>query len=635
MKGLLKIIYQQEKNNLQLWLPIIFAISIAVALKWQMRIEYLILINILISALLYYFKKHKNKILFYLLLFITMGYDRAYFTAIQQQKLPVVKEYLGECIVEGTVISKKDILKYNSRYKQEIIMSVDNIQCDKQQPETKPTKIVLKLKEYYDNIYYSRTKIKAKIFPLPAQKFNSSFNSKRYYLNYGITAIGYSAEILENSTDEKINIKQKINNFRFRFAKRIIETANDKKSASIIATLLTGQKNLADKTAVNEMNYSGLSHLLAISGIHMMTLISFVFFMVKWLLLRSKTIAIKFNVIKIASFISLFFTFFYLLLSGFSISAIRAYTMSSILLLSYITDRFNDSSRTVMVVMFLILLFSPESVFSIGFQLSFISVIAIISMVNSIREHNRQKEKTIFSNGKIGKFLNYVKTSFYISLMVELATTPITIYYFNNYTFYNVFSNLIAEPIVSMIILPFSILAIVLYFFKLEYIFTIPASWFMSLILKISSWIIKIPNSILLLKSPNFLVMLLTITAILIFSLCKSKIKYISFVLYFAGTVVFCFQKTPKIVIDYNDKSIYLIQDKNVNVYNPKYSTTEVIKKLATSNYKDITDRYENIDYINFYLTNGNEITINKYTLNFYSTRIVEIKRENSLALIY
>ena len=57
-------ICQQEKNNLQLWLPVIFAISIAVALKWQMRIKYLILVNILISALLYYFKKHKNKIFF-------------------------------------------------------------------------------------------------------------------------------------------------------------------------------------------------------------------------------------------------------------------------------------------------------------------------------------------------------------------------------------------------------------------------------------------------------------------------------------------------------------------------------------------------------------------------------------------
>ena len=105
--------------------------------------------------------------------------------------------------------------------------------------------------------------------------------------------------------------------------------------------------------------------------------------------------------------------------------------------------------------------------------------------------------------------------------------------------------------------------------------------------------------------------------------------------LYFAGTVVFCVQKTPKIVIDYNDKSIYLIQNKNVYVYNPKYSTTEVIKKLASTNYKDITDRYENIDYINFYLTNDNKITINKYTLNFYSTNKMKIKRENDLILIY
>ena len=63
--------------------------------------------------------------------------------------------------------------------------------------------------------------------------------------------------------------------------------------------------HLEAQLAIEYMNYSGLAHLLSISGLHMMTLIGIMFFISKWILLRFEYIALNYNVFKISSIISL------------------------------------------------------------------------------------------------------------------------------------------------------------------------------------------------------------------------------------------------------------------------------------------------------------------------------------------
>ena len=69
----------------------------------------------------------------------------------------------------------------------------------------------------------------------------------------------------------------------------------------------------------------------------------------------------------------------YLFISGAQIAAIRAFIMVAFVMLAVILDREADSARSVCLAAFIILLFAPESLFTPSFQMSFVSVLALVS----------------------------------------------------------------------------------------------------------------------------------------------------------------------------------------------------------------------------------------------------------------
>lgn len=642
----LKNFFQKEKNNFILWYPIFFVLGIYIKFESSFILKYILSFFLIISSFYYFFlrnKKHKKTIINFLLkqiliflIFIILGYIRTSFV-IKKYNFPVIKKYLGKCTIYGNIEKEKLTLLNDNSYKKEIVIKVDRIVLNNKNIFPKkdtPKKILVRLSNSEEQIFLGDVIVESSVFPFRDKKFESDFDLKKHYYFQEIGGLGYKGKIIKNTKNNKLNFIQIIDNFRNTLALRIINIG-DKKSSSIIATLLTGQKNLADKESVNNMNYSGLSHLLAISGLHMMTLIGFIFFIVKWILLRFEIIAIKYNVFKISAFVSLLFNFLYLLLSGMSVSAIRAYIMNFILLFSLIINKFNDSLRSVTFVMLCMTFINPYAIFNVGFQLSFISVISITSVV-AYYNSTRNKEKTIFSNFWLTKIYNYFITSLVVSLTAEAATTPLSIYSFNNYTFYNVFTNVFATPIVSFAVLPLSIISVFFYFFNLEYLCIRPASYLMSIVLKLSEFIVKIPNSIMFIRSPNFSSMFLMLTGILWFTLWKSKIRKFGYFIYFFGLISIFLQKQPTLIIDKEDKSIYFKQNKKeVLVYNPKmFNVYNVIKKLETDKFIDITLKYKN-DKIAVFKKNNKIYKVNLKTLHFYNDNNYKIAYKNKILFIY
>lgn len=628
----------EEKENFILWIPIFFGFGIFVKYNFNVYCFFKYLYIFLLSLFIFLSIKRKkiNYCLIYLL-FLAFGYVLGYLS-IKANDLPIINEKLGLCTVYGTVYSEQKVL-VGEQYKTEIIVNVDKIFIqdkneflDKSQT---PKKLKIRLDEYIENVNFSKSEIEAVLFPIGEQKLFSSFNTRQYNYFKNIGGVGYKGVIIKNPQNIRITIKQKIDRFRYNFANKIISDRNSI-SSGIIATLLTGQKNLANKNAVEYMNFAGLSHLLAISGIHMMTLIGFVFCITKWILLHFEGFALKYNVYKISAGFSLIFNFLYLMLSGFSVSAVRAYIMSSLLLLSMIVNRFNDSKRTVMFVMFIMLLISPQSVLSVGFQLSFISVISIISSVQHYNEARRNRERTLFSNTKLYRFLDYTWLSFIISLTAEGATTPISIFYFNNYTFYNVFTNVVAEPLITFFGLPLSIIATLFYFVKLDKIFVVLATYSVDIVLIMSEYVTKIPTAVMFIRSPNIYVMFLTILGILWLSLWKTKIRRIGYIFYIIGAVIFCFQKVPDVIIDKTEQSIYFKGNTGkVYAYQPSISSgRSIAQKMERGNYINITRQYKYKNYLYFYKKNK-EIKIDLNNFDFYTIDNIKTRRENSLILLY
>ena len=619
--------FLEDKDNWILWLPVFFTIGIIIGFYQEYKSILLIflIINIIFLSI------YKKFIIILPFIFLIFGFLRSDIY-IKKFDTNFLEYNTGYVDIEGKVEDIEIKKNFQNKEYKELLIKVDKINLtDKSFESFKekynefkiPQKVIVRLDNKNENISYGYIKINTILFPISEKIFTTSFDFKRYYYFKNIGAVGYKGKIIENIPRE-LTLKEKVNNFKNKFIEKEQKEIQSK-SIDIVMALLTGNQKIIDKDVVETVNYAGISHILSISGLHMITLMGLVFFIVKWILLRSEYIALNFNVFKISSFISLLINFVYLAFTGFSISAVRSYIMNVILLLAVMIERFNCPLRSVMFVGLLMLFVKPDMVFNPSFQMSFIAVIALTGGYEFFLD-KRLDDESFFNHITRHKFLMYIFLSFITSMLAELSTTPFSIYHFNNYTFYNVISNFFTVPITTFFVLPFGILAIPLYFFDLEKYILIPVCKAMDLILYMSEYINNIPNSIIFIKSPNVFSISLMLLGILWFCLWSKKWRLFGIIFYLLGILIIPFQKTPDIIINHKDKTFIVKNDKN-NYFSRSiedYNLKTIVHKLGEDKIYNINDFFNkncknNCPTVNIY---GN-----KY---IYSNKNKEIKIINT-----
>lgn len=224
--------------------------------------------------------------------------------------------------------------------------------------------------------------------------------------------------------------------------------------SEIASALVVGKKDGIPSDIKQSFRDSGTAHLLAISGLHL-SLVGFIMFnSIRFLLALSETIAIKFDIKKIASIFGVIFSYFYLQIAGSPVSAERAFIMISVFFLSVLIDRRSNVLRSIAFAAIVIIIFSPENVLKPGFQMSFLAVLGICSGLVDFPIYRRESS--------IKKLLYFFVGIVISSCLAIFATFPFAIYHFNSFSINGVFANLIAIPIVTFITMPLIILTLVL-----------------------------------------------------------------------------------------------------------------------------------------------------------------------------
>lgn len=181
-----------------------------------------------------------------------------------------------------------------------------------------------------------------------------------------------------------------------------------------------------------EMEYvyesSGTAHILAVSGLHV-GIIYLIFSSIFKFLKRSKLNLIYYSIIFCSIWSFAFIT-------GLSPSAQRAATMLTFILIAEFARRKSSIYNTILASSFFILLFFPNLLFSVSFQLSFTAVFGIVYLYKKIYRLIYVKYR----------FINFFWQITALSLSAQIATFPITIYYFNQFPVLFPFTNLIAIP---------------------------------------------------------------------------------------------------------------------------------------------------------------------------------------------
>ncbi|MDT8415441.1 MAG: ComEC/Rec2 family competence protein [Flavobacteriaceae bacterium] len=226
-----------------------------------------------------------------------------------------------------------------------------------------------------------------------------------------------------------------IQQFRSQLQKKLQEQNLQKDEVAVMQALLLGQRQDIPEALNQDYTKAGAIHLLAISGLHV-GLIQQILLLVLFPLafLRHG---------KVYQFlIATSLLWLYAALAGFSPSVTRAVTMFSIIGISLHFDRKLHSIAATFISMFFLILYNPNYVFEVGFQLSYLAVIGIILLQPFMESLWKPKFKII-------KFFWQIFT---VSLAAQLAVMPLSLFYFHQFPGLFLLSNLMILPLLGLIL---------------------------------------------------------------------------------------------------------------------------------------------------------------------------------------
>lgn len=226
----------------------------------------------------------------------------------------------------------------------------------------------------------------------------------------------------------------------------VLQQHTDSSGYALTAAITLGQKSSLRGTTKQHFAASGASHLLAVSGLH----VGIIFMAISLLLRPFKRYK---NVQKWGQIIVILLLWMYAFLCGLPPSIIRAVTMFSIGALGIITGQQNYGINNVCFTAFIMLLYNPNYLLDMGFQLSFSAVIGILLYVESRKSKVKSQCKVSAEASKTtNRLLTWAKDMCGISLVAQLATLPLILYYFGTFPTYFLLTNLVMIPLGTLLV---------------------------------------------------------------------------------------------------------------------------------------------------------------------------------------
>lgn len=342
-----------------------------------------------------------------------------------------------------------------------------------------------------------QVEIRAKLLPPSGPLIPGGYNFRRKAYFDGISAVGYGVKppILRQKT-KSANAASRLQRLRHLITEKL-RTALPGDSGGVAAALVTGDRSGLSDDIKDAFSGSGLSHILAISGLHLSIVAGLAFFTFRRGLTLIPFFALRYPLKKIAAVLAILLTFFYLLLSDLTLPAQRSFMMVSLILLGVLTDRRALTLRNVALAALVILAFQPESLLSPSFQLSFAAVTALVAGYEGVQKtltHLQSKE----NSGIIKRIILYGVGITFSSILATIATTPFTVFTFNRFTCHAIEANLLAIPLLSYGIMPGLVLFGILDVFSAGALIAPALSWMIGLLIDIGRTVSQFPGSLLL-----------------------------------------------------------------------------------------------------------------------------------------
>lgn len=452
--------------------------------------------------------------------------------------------------VTGKVLSYEEMECKKGR---KVILEIESIAG--LSPENTPRKVSLSIRKA-DHLHVGdKLKLKAGLHtPSPPHLPDGySFRRKNYF--EGIGAVGFSygePEVVSEGKQSSLEEK------RSDFGKRVKSQLAFERGAVAVA-LLTGQRRAISEESWDDLRQSGLAHMLAISGLHVGLFAGTVFFFLRLLMACFPSLALNYPIKKVAAVFAIMAAGFYTIFVGANITAMRALIMAGLVFTAIIFDRSPISLRLVSVAALILLIFRPESLVSISFQMSFAAVTGLVVFYENLRP---QISRWYSHASTFRKFLLYVGGVCATTIVATIATAPFSLYHFQTLPLYGLPANILAVPVLSFIVMPAAVLTYLLSLIHLDFISLAIMGWGIEFILWVAAQVADLPHSVLHVPVMGKISLLLMILAgILLFTL-RAREKGLALIPIIFVVFLAMLNSPPDILLSANGKLLAVKQDK-------------------------------------------------------------------------
>lgn len=416
-------------------------------------------LSIPIAAIILLITKNKKIIVILICLIISIGY-----VSILENKYSKISDMpIKEMVTIISDIQEKEYKKVCTakivRNNKKILI---NIKMSQDIPSIK----------YGDSLYIEGE------FKKPEEARNyKGYNYKQYLKTKKIigTVELEKAKILKSSNGSFIHNIQK-------YIKDTINGTLTDEEGNLLLAILLGDKDKLSEDIQESFKTSNLSHMLAVSGAHVSYIILGLTYVLQNSIIGKKNEKI----------VCIIFLLFFMAITNFTPSVTRACIMAVLTLFSGIIYRKSDVYTNISVAALITLIFNPYNLLDLGFQLSYGGTIGIIIFIKRIQEKK--------SNSKV---INYIKQMALVSIYANIIIIPIMMYHFNTVSFTFIISNIMASPILGIIVITGFLFIIASITVKpLTRLIAIFIKPILSILIKISQICSKLPFSNILVVTP-------------------------------------------------------------------------------------------------------------------------------------
>jgi competence protein ComEC len=280
------------------------------------------------------------------------------------------------------------------------------------------------------------------IVPISEPRNPTQFNYKAFLESRNIYTQIRSDSVIQINPDSSlfswVSIRKK--------ALKLVDQNFDSVTAPIAKALLLGYKNELDGSTKQSFARAGLSHIMAVSGLHVGLIIAPFWVIIPYFWTKK-------HGTKIGLVLLILILIFYAGLTGFSVSVLRASVMAVLLTYGKLFSKSSDSLNLMGIAALVILLFDPSQLFEIGFQLSFSAVLIILLVLPVIQNVIPYWVRIKWYGAPIMVII--------ISLVVQLGLYPLQAFYFGEVSLISPLANVLFVPLLGLIV-PLSLLALII-----------------------------------------------------------------------------------------------------------------------------------------------------------------------------